>query len=36
MTMAYVHDRWASRFELLQTDIQLDDLHQVILTLRRT
>jgi SAM-dependent methyltransferase len=36
MTMTYVHARWASRFELLQTDIQLDDLHQVILTLRRT
>jgi SAM-dependent methyltransferase len=35
ITMPYVHERWTSSFELLEIDLQLDDLHQVILTLRR-
>lgn len=35
ITMAYVRERWSPWFELLDTNIQLDDLHQVILTLRR-
>jgi SAM-dependent methyltransferase len=35
ITTAYVRQRWSSWFELLETDVQLDDLHQVILTLRR-
>ncbi len=34
-TLAYVREHWSSRFELLEVDLQLDDLHQVILTLRR-
>jgi SAM-dependent methyltransferase len=35
ITMSYVRERWASSFELLEIDLQLDDLHQVVLTLRR-
>jgi SAM-dependent methyltransferase len=35
ITMAYVRERWSSLFELLESDVQLEDLHQVILTLRR-
>jgi SAM-dependent methyltransferase len=35
ITMPYVRERWSARFELLETQVQLDDLHQVILTLRR-
>jgi SAM-dependent methyltransferase len=35
LTMAYVRERWSSWFELLETNLQLDDLHQVVLTLRR-
>ncbi len=33
-TMGYVRERWSS-FELLEINVQLEDLHQVILTLRR-
>ena len=33
-TMGYVRQHWSS-FELLETNVQLEDLHQVILTLRR-
>jgi SAM-dependent methyltransferase len=35
ITMAYVRERWSSWFQLLETKVQLDDLHQVVLTLRR-
>ena len=35
ITLAYVRERWSGLFELLDADVQLDDLHQVILTLRR-
>lgn len=35
VTMAYVRERWSRWFELLESAVQLDDLHQVILTLRR-
>ncbi len=35
MTMAYVRERWSRWFELLEVDLQLEDLHQVILTMRR-
>jgi SAM-dependent methyltransferase len=34
-TMAYVRERWSKWFELVESGIQLEDLHQVILTLRR-
>ena len=36
ITMPYVRERWSSRFELLETNVQLEDTQQVILTLRRT
>jgi SAM-dependent methyltransferase len=36
VTLPYVRERWAPRFELLATDVLLDDLFQVMLTLRRT
>jgi trans-aconitate methyltransferase len=36
ITMAYVRQRWSPLFELLETHVQLEDLHQVMLTLRRT
>lgn len=35
ITMAYVRERWSRWFELLDVALQLDDPHQVILTLRR-
>jgi SAM-dependent methyltransferase len=35
ITMAYVRERWSKWFELLDSEIQLEDLHQVVLTLRR-
>jgi hypothetical protein len=35
ITMSYVRERWSRWFELLEVDVQLEDLHQVILTLRR-
>ncbi len=35
ITMAYLRQRWSPWFELLATNVQLDDLHQVMLTLRR-
>ena len=34
VTMAYVRQRWADRFELLDIDLLLDDPYQVMLTLR--
>jgi SAM-dependent methyltransferase len=33
--LPYVRERWADRFELLAVDLLIDDLHQVMLTLRR-
>jgi SAM-dependent methyltransferase len=35
ITLPYVRERWARRFELLHVDLVLEDLHQVVLTLRR-
>jgi hypothetical protein len=35
LTLAYVRERWSRWFDLLETDLQLEDLYQVILTLRR-
>jgi SAM-dependent methyltransferase len=35
ITTAYVRQRWSSWFELVETNVQLEDLHQVMLTLRR-
>jgi SAM-dependent methyltransferase len=35
ITMPYVRERWSRWFKLLEVDLQLEDLHQVILTLRR-
>jgi SAM-dependent methyltransferase len=35
VSLPYVRERWASRFELLHVDLVLQDLHQVVLTLRR-
>ena len=35
VTLGYVRERWSARFELLQADLLLDDLFQVLLTLRR-
>ena len=35
ISLPYVRDRWAERFELLHVDLVLEDIHQVALTLRR-
>jgi SAM-dependent methyltransferase len=35
VTLPYVRERWADRFELLAVDLLPTDLHQVVLTLRR-
>lgn len=35
ITMPYVRERWADRFELLETDLLFEDPEQVMLTLRR-
>lgn len=35
ITLPYVRERWADRFELLDVDLLLADIYQVILTLRR-
>ena len=35
ISLPYVRDRWAERFELLHVDLVLQDIHQVALTLRR-
>jgi SAM-dependent methyltransferase len=35
VTLPYVRERWSPRFELLDVDVLLGDLHQVMLTLRR-
>ena len=35
VTLPYVRERWGDRFELLEADLLLDDLFQVVLTLRR-
>ncbi len=35
ISLPYVRERWADRFELLHVDLFLQDLHQVVLTLRR-
>lgn len=36
VTMRYVRERWASRFQLLAIDVLVDDVYQLVLTLRRT
>jgi hypothetical protein len=36
VTLPYVRERWAPAFELLGADVLLGDLHQVMLTLRRS
>jgi SAM-dependent methyltransferase len=36
VTLPYVRERWAPLFELLATDLLVDDLYQLVLTLRRT
>lgn len=35
ITIGYVRERWAPRFELLDVDLLVGDLHQVMVTLRR-
>jgi SAM-dependent methyltransferase len=35
ITLPYIRDRWSPMFELLEVDLLLDDLYQVMLTLRR-
>jgi len=35
VTLPYIRERWAPLFELLDVDLLLDDLHQVMVTLRR-
>ena len=35
ITLPYVRQRWSDRFELLHVDLLAEDLHQVVLTLRR-
>ena len=35
ITLPYVRERWTDRFELLDVDLLIGDLHQVALTLRR-
>jgi SAM-dependent methyltransferase len=35
VTLPYVRERWAPRFELVEVDVLIGDLHQVVLTLRR-
>jgi SAM-dependent methyltransferase len=36
VTLDYVRERWSRCFELLQADLLIGDLHQVVLTLRRS
>ena len=36
ITIAYIRERWSSRFELLEASLLLDDPHQVMITMRRT
>jgi SAM-dependent methyltransferase len=36
ITLAYIRERWARWFELLDIGVELEDPHQVILTMRRT
>jgi hypothetical protein len=36
VTLPYVRERWSRWFELLHADLLIGDLHQVVLTLRRT
>jgi SAM-dependent methyltransferase len=36
VTLPYVRERWSRWFELLQADLLIGDLHQVVLTLRRS
>jgi SAM-dependent methyltransferase len=35
ITPAYIREYWSDRFELLDVDLLVEDLHQVVLTLRR-
>jgi len=35
VTLAYVRERWSPLFELVAVDVLIDDLHQLMLTLRR-
>ena len=36
VTARYIAERWSPRFELVATDVLLGDIHQVMLTLRRS
>jgi hypothetical protein len=35
VNIAYVRERWGELFELLEVSLMLDDIDQVVLTLRR-
>ena len=35
VNLPYVRERWGEWFELLDVSLMLDDVHQVVLTLRR-
>jgi SAM-dependent methyltransferase len=35
ITLPYIRERWSERFDLLGVDILVEDLHQVVITLRR-
>ena len=35
ITLPYIRERWSDRFELLDVDLLLGDLHQMMITLRR-
>jgi hypothetical protein len=34
ITLPYIRERWSPRFELLEVDLLVGDLHQVMITLR--
>jgi SAM-dependent methyltransferase len=36
ITLPYIRERWSPKFELLEVDLLIDDLYQVMLTLRRS
>jgi hypothetical protein len=36
ISLAYVQERWAPLFELVDVSLLSEDLHQVVLTLRRS
>jgi SAM-dependent methyltransferase len=35
ITLPYIRERWSRMFELVDVDLLIDDLHQVVITLRR-